>query len=109
VYSVRSHQSHYDAPEVDRFRPADFDPESFDEPAKKATGQRDSFIDLAKWDLKNVFAKEPQKVFYQRQLQVMFEKKYFHWITVRALPELVQQIPCPRGFAIRRNTRLRSV
>jgi len=74
VYSVRSHQSHYDDPDVDRFRHADFDPESFDEPAREAARQRDSFIDLAKWDLKSLFAQEPETVFYQRQLQVMFER-----------------------------------
>src|SRR5258708_143166 len=82
----------YDDPDVDPFLEPDSDPEGFDEPEEEAVAQqRDSFIDLAKSDLKNLFAQEPEAVFYQRQLQVMFEKRYFHWITVRALSELVQE------------------
>jgi hypothetical protein len=41
--------------------------------------------------LTQFFAQESEAVFYQRQLQVIFEDKYFHWITVRALTELVQE------------------
>jgi len=51
----------------------------------------DSFVDAAKVDLRGFFVKESESVFYQRQLQVIFEQKYFHWITVRALEELVQE------------------
>jgi hypothetical protein len=53
--------------------------------------QRDPFVDLAKEDIRRLFASEPDSVFYQRQLQVMFEANYFHWITVRALAELVKE------------------
>jgi hypothetical protein len=57
--------------------------------------------------LKAFFSGESESVLYQRQLQVMFEGKYFHWITVRALSELVQegtlaadQLPLPRTGTI---------
>jgi len=52
---------------------------------------RDGYVDSAKAELKTFFAENPESVFYQRQLQVLFEKDYFHWITVRALEELVQE------------------
>jgi hypothetical protein len=69
----------------------DIDPESWSEPEEIIEQPRDSFVDEAKADLKTLFEREPESVFYQRQLQVMFERDYFHWITVRALSELVQQ------------------
>ena len=80
-----------DGPDADPFFDPDFDPDSPDKLEKITAQPRDSFVDQAKEDLKNLFAQEPESVFYQRQLQVMFEKKYFHWITVRALSELVQE------------------
>jgi hypothetical protein len=52
---------------------------------------RDSFVDLAKSELKAFFGKVTGSVFYQRRLQAMFEKRYFHWVTARALSELVQE------------------
>jgi hypothetical protein len=33
----------------------------------------------------------PQSVFYSRQLEVLFEREYFHWITNRALRRLVDE------------------
>jgi hypothetical protein len=50
---------------------------------------RDNFVDQAKEALRQFFVQRPESVFYQRQLQVIFEKSYFHWVTVRALSELV--------------------
>jgi hypothetical protein len=52
---------------------------------------RDGYVDSAKGELKKFFSENPESVFYQRQIQVLFEKPYFHWITVRALVELVQE------------------
>lgn len=79
--------SRYDDPDVDSFDEPDFDPDRIREPELDLA--RDSYVDLAKSDLTDLFLQNPESVFYQRQLQVMLEDKYFHWITVRALAELV--------------------
>jgi len=39
-------------------------------------------------DLEKFFDEHPKELFYDRQLAVLFERKYFHWITARALKEL---------------------
>jgi hypothetical protein len=79
-------------PDVEPFYEPDFDPESPPDEIEEIIAQpRDSFVDLAKEDVKKLFSKESESVFYQRQLQVIFEKEYFHWVTVRALSELVQE------------------
>ncbi len=49
---------------------------------------RDPRIDPAKADLVEWFEANPLGVFYGRQIEVLFEKKYFHWITHKALKEL---------------------
>ncbi len=48
-------------------------------------------VDTAKEALRDFFAKEKREVFYKRQLQVMFEDRFFHWITDRALTELAAE------------------
>jgi len=68
-----------------------FDPDSYAEPEEAVVERRDPVVDLAKEDLRDFFAEEPESVFYQRQLQVIFEKKYFHWITSHSLSELTQE------------------
>ena len=35
-----------------------------------------------------LYEKDKNKVYYVRQLQVLFEKDHFHWITANALLEL---------------------
>ena len=80
----------YDDPDSYPFDEPDFDPELPREP-DEVEQPRDSFVDLAKVDLTKLYEEKPESVFYQRQLQVMLEGKYFHWITVRALYELVQE------------------
>jgi hypothetical protein len=53
---------------------------------------RDAKIDLAKAKLLNdFFGRQPDEVFYGRQLEVLMEREFFHWITVRALGELVAE------------------
>jgi hypothetical protein len=83
--------SRYGDPDYDPSFDPDVDPDGFIEPEEAVAQARDGFVDLAKTDLAKLFEEEPEAVFYQRQLQVMFEGKYFHWITVRALSELVQE------------------
>jgi hypothetical protein len=81
--------SRYGDPDYDPSFDSDVDGESYPEREEIVVQPRDPVVDLAKEELKNLFAEEPESVFYQRQLQVMFEKKYFHWITAHALSELV--------------------
>jgi hypothetical protein len=52
---------------------------------------RDPMVDAAKAELKTYFAKNNEWVFYKRQLEVLFEGTYFHWITDRALTELAAE------------------
>ena len=72
----------FDEPEPDDYGPP---PDPEDAP------RRDSFVDQAKDNLKRFFGENRESVFYQRQLQVIFEKPYFHWVTARALSELVAE------------------
>jgi hypothetical protein len=37
------------------------------------------------------FEDNPETVFYSRQLEVIFEREYFHWVTNRALRRLVEE------------------
>lgn len=48
---------------------------------------RDRKIDEAKAKLLDFFVNQSKQVNYERQLQVLFEKQFFHWIT----PELVEE------------------
>lgn len=45
----------------------------------------DYFEESAREDLITFFEKNKGRVFYSRQIEVIFEDKYFHWITNRAL------------------------
>ena len=45
----------------------------------------------AKETLKEFFEKNRETVFYSRQIEVIHEAQYFHWITNRALRELADQ------------------
>jgi hypothetical protein len=50
---------------------------------------RDNKIDEARDVLlTEVFGAQPQRVFYERQIEVLYERRFFHWITRRALGEL---------------------
>jgi hypothetical protein len=49
---------------------------------------RDEKIDEARAELEEFFDGHRSEVFYVRQLQVMFEKRFFHWITGKALSEM---------------------
>jgi len=47
----------------------------------------DYFLDAQK-DIQELYEKDLKSVYFIRQLQVKFEKKYFHWITNNALIQL---------------------
>jgi hypothetical protein len=50
---------------------------------------RDEKTDEAKAALMTeLFDREPKRVVYERQATVLFERRFFHWITARALKEL---------------------
>ncbi len=52
---------------------------------------RDRVVDKAKEVLiENFFTKDSSAVYYGRQLEVRLERQFFHWITSKALGELVQ-------------------
>jgi hypothetical protein len=52
---------------------------------------RDPQIDPAKTALMSWFEGRRGSVFYGRQIEVIFEKTYFHWITHKALRELTNE------------------
>lgn len=47
--------------------------------------------ELARRDLEKHFDNHREEVFFSRQLEVQFEGTYFHWITNRALRQLVEE------------------
>ena len=69
-----------------------FDDEWWESPEAGAPEQpRDAVVDEAKRALFEFLEVEGEAVFYQRQLEVLFEKKFFHWITAHALSELADE------------------
>jgi len=56
--------------------------------AEIAQYERDEKIDEALTAILEFFSQNRASVFYERQLTVIFERSYFHWITVKALLEL---------------------
>jgi hypothetical protein len=66
--------------------------EDIDEPYLPIERPRDAKIDEAKAALmQTLFDAHPNAVFYQRQIEVRLERDFYHWITVRALVELVEE------------------
>jgi hypothetical protein len=68
----------------------DFDPD-IREDAEPPQPGRDAVVDEAKKVLREFFGERATAVFYQRQLQVIFERRFFHWITAHALSELAAE------------------
>ncbi len=58
---------------------------------QEAERPRDPKTDDAKAKVLDLFKEHPRRVFYQRQVEVLLEKEIFHWITVRALGELMDE------------------
>jgi hypothetical protein len=52
---------------------------------------KDTEEDRARARLLAYFEDNPDQVFYSRQLEVLFEREYFHWVTNRALRRLVDR------------------
>ena len=50
---------------------------------------RDIKIDEAKQELVKFFTEKNENAFHMQQLEVFFEKQFFHWITAKAINELI--------------------
>jgi hypothetical protein len=58
---------------------------------RKVRGVSDAEEDKARARLLTFFIDNPEQVFYSRQLEVLFEREYFHWVTNRALRGLIAE------------------
>jgi hypothetical protein len=74
---------HWEPPEYE----PDYDPDVEQEESRP----RDPVVDQAKGDIRTFFGQEYTSVFYKQQLEVIFEDRYFHWVTSRALSELAAE------------------
>lgn len=75
----------------------------------QADRPRDDKIDEAKSALRSeLFASDPDAVFYQRQIETSYERRFFHWITAKALNELAAERVISTELAtLSGNTRIR--
>jgi hypothetical protein len=69
----------------------DFDEWEYWPDEEEAERPRDPKTDEAKGKILELFEQNPRRVFYQRQVEVLLEKEIFHWITVRALDEMIEE------------------
>jgi len=51
---------------------------------------RDVKIDEAREELIKFFQENNEGVYYLKQLEVFYEKKFFHWIIAKAVNELIE-------------------
>src|SRR5574341_2536489 len=63
----------------------------FADEAEARERPRDPKTDEAKGKVLDLFKKQSDRVFYQRQVEVLLERDIFHWITIRALNELIEE------------------
>ncbi|HUY28217.1 MAG TPA: hypothetical protein VMV27_12435 [Candidatus Binataceae bacterium] len=80
------------------------DYDEFDDGQRRSTDSEEGYVDAAKAEILKLIGERPEDVFYERQFQVFFEKRFFHWITARAVDELAQDaviesefVPLPAG------------
>jgi hypothetical protein len=52
---------------------------------------RDEKVDEAREELRTLFREHSDRVFYHRLICVLFERRFFHWITGKALKELAAE------------------
>jgi len=86
----------------------DFEPHEFREPeGGEPLYAVDKYFYAAQADLTALFAANPRKVYFIRQLQVLFEEKYFHWITYNAarlnlssLALVIRNLTCEQRFGM---------
>jgi hypothetical protein len=51
----------------------------------------DAYVEDAKAELRAFFTERSQQVFYLKQLEVLFEKPFYHWITAKATNQLIAE------------------
>lgn len=62
------------------------------EPEELQPLPRDTKIDEAKEVfMEDLFDRNAHEVYYERQIEVKYERKFFHWISAKALKELVKE------------------
>jgi|SRR3990170_7910733 len=64
----------------------------------------DAYFLSAQRELKSLFEADKSKVFYIRQLQIRYERKYFHWIKYNALMQLQKNLRSIREIVISKAT-----
>ena len=69
----------------------------------EVVSEADSYFLQAQRDIKELYESDRESVFYIRQLQVKFEKKYYHWITNNAIIGL-KNIGYLRDLRIKKET-----
>ena len=52
---------------------------------QETSGEPDAYFLEASHEIQKLFKEKPQAVFYMKQLQVKYERKYYHWITRNAI------------------------
>jgi hypothetical protein len=62
----------------------------YEEPEEYEQYLPDSYFEEAQAEIRHLYEENKDSVFYLRQLQVKFEKKYFHWVTNNALIGLLK-------------------
>ncbi len=65
--------------------------DDFGNPDDVAERPRDSKIDRAKEEVVALLARNRESVYYIKQMQVLLEQDFFHWITGRAVGELIEE------------------
>lgn len=69
-----------------------FDDDDPYEPEEPWEPPRDRMVDVAKAALMGeLFVDTSTEVYYGRQIEILYERRFFHWITKKALNELSQQ------------------
>ena len=68
-----------------RWEPPDYEPDYEPDIIEEEEEQpRDPVVDQAKDAMRAFFDQERTNVFYKQQLEVIFERDFFHWVTSRA-------------------------
>ena len=70
--------------------------------------RRDKYIDSAKEALSELFETNRTRAYYMKQLEVFLEKQHFHWVTARAINELIddglistEEVPLAKGTRVK--------